>query len=222
GCYVHVGSVTAGGDHAGKLVTVGAASTDDPDTGVYPPGAVRVSGSMEADPDVTGYGGWIGGDTVLGSSMYATPYYITPDGEADRRVGPQFDLAGVRRTGGREMRSVRNDAGRHRQGHPLRLRVRRRPRERHGYSDPGARQGAGHVRRSGVLPASDPSGRRPDAVRGVMVAMPRRLSTTGRLAAAAALVTGLLAWAPGEALAADTTATMACTLELGSVTAGGD
>ncbi|MEU4191801.1 hypothetical protein AB0E69_07885 [Kribbella sp. NPDC026611] len=84
GCYVHVGSVTAAGDHAGKLVTVGAASTDRLDTGVYPPGAVRVSGSMQADPDVIGYGAWIGGYTVLGSSMYSTSYYLTLDGDVDR------------------------------------------------------------------------------------------------------------------------------------------
>ncbi len=48
------------------------------------------------------------------------------------------------------------------------------------------------------------------------------LSTAGRTAAAAALVTGMLAGAPSEALAADTTATVACKLEPGSVTAGGD
>jgi hypothetical protein len=84
GCYVHVGSVTAAGDHSGKLVTVGAASSDGLDTGVYPPGAVRVSGSLEEDPDVTGYGGSINGYTVLGSSMYATSYLITLDGDVDR------------------------------------------------------------------------------------------------------------------------------------------
>jgi hypothetical protein len=55
-----------------------------------------------------------------------------------------------------------------------------------------------------------------------MVNMSRRLSTAGRMAAAAALVTGMLAGAPGEALAADTTATVACKMEPGSVTAGGD
>ncbi|MGW6195635.1 hypothetical protein ACWF0M_05765 [Kribbella sp. NPDC055110] len=52
--------------------------------------------------------------------------------------------------------------------------------------------------------------------------MSKRLSTAGRLAAAAALVTGVLAVAPGEALAADTTATAGCTMEIGSVTPGGD
>jgi hypothetical protein len=42
------------------------------------------------------------------------------------------------------------------------------------------------------------------------------------MGAAAALVTGMLAGVPGEALAADTTATAACKIESGSVTAGGD
>jgi hypothetical protein len=55
-----------------------------------------------------------------------------------------------------------------------------------------------------------------------MVNMSRRLGTAGRIAAAAALMTGMLAAAPGEALAADTTATAGCTMETGSVTAGGD
>lgn len=53
-----------------------------------------------------------------------------------------------------------------------------------------------------------------------MVTMSRRLSTAGRVAAAAALVTGMLAGAPGEALAADTTASAACKMVSGSVTAG--
>ena len=52
--------------------------------------------------------------------------------------------------------------------------------------------------------------------------MSKRLSTAGQLAAVAALVTGMLAGAPSEALAAYTTATAACKLELGSVTPGGD
>jgi hypothetical protein len=39
---------------------------------------------------------------------------------------------------------------------------------------------------------------------------------------AAAMVTGMLAAAPGQALAADTSATAACKLEVGSVTTGGD
>lgn len=52
-----------------------------------------------------------------------------------------------------------------------------------------------------------------------MVSMSRRFGTAGRVAAAAALVTGVLAVAPGEALAADTTATAACKIEVGSVTA---
>ncbi|MGW1343406.1 hypothetical protein ACWCOV_20325 [Kribbella sp. NPDC002412] len=52
--------------------------------------------------------------------------------------------------------------------------------------------------------------------------MSRRLSTAGRMAAAAVLVTGTLAGAPGQALAADTTGTAACKIEPGSVTAGGD
>jgi hypothetical protein len=42
------------------------------------------------------------------------------------------------------------------------------------------------------------------------------------MATAAALVTGMLAGAPGKALAADTTAAAACTMVSGSVTAGGD
>ncbi|WP_410790105.1 hypothetical protein [Kribbella sp. C-35] len=86
--------MTASGDHAGKLVTVGAASTDAPDTGVYPAGAVRASGSMEADPDVTGYGGWIGGYTVLGSSMYSTSYYLTLDGDVDRTRPTTYFVGG--------------------------------------------------------------------------------------------------------------------------------
>ena len=82
-CSVHVGSVTATGAHAGKLITPGAASTDKEDVGVYPPGAVRVSGSLEVDPDVIGYGASIGGYTVLGSTMYTTSYLITLDGIVD-------------------------------------------------------------------------------------------------------------------------------------------
>ncbi len=84
GCAVHVESVTAGGDHAGKTVTVGAAQSERSYTDIYPDGAVRVSGSMESNPDVTGFGGWIGGYTVLGSSMYSTSYYLTLEGEVDR------------------------------------------------------------------------------------------------------------------------------------------
>jgi hypothetical protein len=42
------------------------------------------------------------------------------------------------------------------------------------------------------------------------------------MAAAAALMTGMLSVAPDKALAADTTATAACALQAGSVTAGGD
>ncbi|WP_329000799.1 hypothetical protein OHA18_41005 [Kribbella sp. NBC_00709] len=52
--------------------------------------------------------------------------------------------------------------------------------------------------------------------------MSGRLSTAARIAAAAALVTGMLSGVPGEALAADTTATAGCKIEPGSVTAGGD
>ncbi|TCC36198.1 hypothetical protein E0H92_26420 [Kribbella speibonae] len=79
-----VGSVTAGGDVASKLVTVGAATADAPDIGVFPAGAVRVSGSLEGDPDVTGHSAWVGGYTVMGSSMYSTSYYLTLDGDVDR------------------------------------------------------------------------------------------------------------------------------------------
>jgi hypothetical protein len=49
-----------------------------------------------------------------------------------------------------------------------------------------------------------------------MVNMAGLISAAGRTGAAAALVTGMLAGAPGEALAADTTATVACKLETAS------
>jgi len=52
--------------------------------------------------------------------------------------------------------------------------------------------------------------------------MPKRLGTAGRMTAAAVLVTGLLAVAPGGATAGGTTATAACKVEPGSVTAAGD
>jgi hypothetical protein len=82
-CRVSVGSVTATGARAGKLISPGAVTTDKEDVGVFPAGAVRVSGSLSVDPDVTGYDASFTGYTVLGSTMYATSYLLTLDGVVD-------------------------------------------------------------------------------------------------------------------------------------------
>jgi hypothetical protein len=95
GCYVHVGSVTSVGDHAGIFVTPGAAKPDKLWTGIYPPGAVRVSGSVEENPDLyPAYSGWFGSYAVMGSSMYATSYYITLDNEVDRSLPTNYLVGG--------------------------------------------------------------------------------------------------------------------------------
>jgi hypothetical protein len=81
------GSVTAGGDHTSVLVTPGsppAARVIHTFSDVYPDGQVRLSGTVANDPDVTGTGGLIWGNVVIGSTMYASSYYLTEAGEVDR------------------------------------------------------------------------------------------------------------------------------------------
>lgn len=93
-CRAVVGSVTAGGGHAGKEVGSGSATELETYADVYPAGAVRVSGSMEEDPDVIGYGGRVGGYTVLGSTMYGTSYLLTLEGDVDRTRPTHYPIGG--------------------------------------------------------------------------------------------------------------------------------
>ncbi|WP_329000800.1 hypothetical protein OHA18_41010 [Kribbella sp. NBC_00709] len=86
-CYALAGSVTAGGDHPSLLVN----STSPPTARVirsypdiYPDGQVRLSGTIANDPDITGTGGLYWGNVVIGSTMYASAYYLTEDDQVDR------------------------------------------------------------------------------------------------------------------------------------------
>jgi hypothetical protein len=86
-CSVAPGSVTAGGDHPGMLVTATSPPTVRQTaayTDIYPDGQVRLSGTFASDPDVTGTGGVLWGNVVIGSTMYASSYYLTEAGEVDR------------------------------------------------------------------------------------------------------------------------------------------
>jgi hypothetical protein len=81
------GSVTAGGDHPSLLVTATSPPTarvvrSFPD--IYPDGQVRLSGTIANDPDITGTGGLYWGNVVIGSTNYASAYYLTEAGEVDR------------------------------------------------------------------------------------------------------------------------------------------
>ncbi|WP_371402776.1 hypothetical protein OHA10_33410 [Kribbella sp. NBC_00662] len=86
-CSLVAGSVTAGGDHPSLLVTATSPPTarvvrSFPD--IYPDGQVRLSGTIANDPDITGTGGLYWGNVVIGSTNYASAYYLTEAGEVDR------------------------------------------------------------------------------------------------------------------------------------------
>ncbi|MEV8372418.1 hypothetical protein AB0P21_06750 [Kribbella sp. NPDC056861] len=84
-CSVNVGSVTAGGGHNGKLITVGSPPPAEKTyTGVFPAGAVSVASAVTQDPDVTGYGFSSSGIVVMGSTLYYGSYLVTEQGEVDR------------------------------------------------------------------------------------------------------------------------------------------
>jgi hypothetical protein len=86
-CQLLVGSVTAGGDHPSLRVTATSPPTtllmrSYPD--IYADGQVRLSGTFANDPDITGTGGLYWGNVVIGSTMYASAYYLTENDEVDR------------------------------------------------------------------------------------------------------------------------------------------
>ncbi|MFI5694662.1 hypothetical protein ACIA58_22605 [Kribbella sp. NPDC051586] len=86
-CFVIPGSVTAGGDHTATVVTATSPPSVRANPGfsdIYPAGQVRLSGMIANDPDITGTGGAFYGDVVLGSTMYASTYYLLENGEVDR------------------------------------------------------------------------------------------------------------------------------------------
>jgi len=86
-CKVLPGSVTAGGDHPSLVVTATSPPTAHvirSFSDIYPDGQVRLSGTIANDPDITGTGGLYWGNVVIGSTMYASAYYLTEDGEVDR------------------------------------------------------------------------------------------------------------------------------------------
>jgi hypothetical protein len=86
-CKLLAGSVTAGGDHPSLVVTATSPPTayvirSYPD--IYPDGQVRLSGTVANDPDITGTGGLYWGNVVIGSTLYASAYYLTEADEVDR------------------------------------------------------------------------------------------------------------------------------------------
>jgi hypothetical protein len=84
-CYVNVGSVTAGGGHNGKLITVGSPPpVEKTYTNIFPAGAVTAASAVTQDPDIIGYGFSSSGIVVMGSSLYYGSYLTTEDGEVDR------------------------------------------------------------------------------------------------------------------------------------------
>jgi hypothetical protein len=79
--------VTAGGAQTSLLITATSPPTarvtgSYPD--IYPDGQVRLSGTITNDPDITDTGGAFYGNVVMGSTMYASTYYLTEAGEVDR------------------------------------------------------------------------------------------------------------------------------------------
>ncbi|WP_238155655.1 hypothetical protein [Kribbella soli] len=96
-CRLAPGSVTAGGDHTRTIVTATSPPTVQQTpvyTDIYPDGQVRLSGSLENDPDVTGTGGRFSGYVVMGSTMYGSGYLLKEDGSVDRPT------VGLSRVGG--------------------------------------------------------------------------------------------------------------------------
>ncbi|TDW24459.1 hypothetical protein [Kribbella kalugense] len=86
-CYVLPGSVTAGGAQTSQLITATSPPTARATTSysdIYPDGQVRLSGTITNDPDITGTGGAFYGNVVMGSTMYASTYYLTEAGDVDR------------------------------------------------------------------------------------------------------------------------------------------
>jgi hypothetical protein len=87
-CAVTPGSVTAGGDVEGMKVVATSPPTvqyaGDPDQGVFPPGQVRLGGSIVINPDMPEpYSASVYGGQVLGGSMYDTVYNLDTDGNVD-------------------------------------------------------------------------------------------------------------------------------------------
>jgi hypothetical protein len=96
-CRMAPGSVTAGGDHTRTIVTATSPPTVQETpvyTDIYPDGQVRLSGSLENDPDVTGTGGRFSGYVVMGSTLYGSGYLLKEDGSVDRPT------VGLSRVGG--------------------------------------------------------------------------------------------------------------------------
>ncbi len=86
-CFVVPGSVTAGGDQTAAVVTATSPPTvyhHPTNTDIYPDGQVRLSGTIENDPDITGTGGRFSGQVVIGSTLYNSGYLLKEDGSVDR------------------------------------------------------------------------------------------------------------------------------------------
>jgi hypothetical protein len=86
-CSVVPGSVTAGGNHTATVVTATSPPTVSHHptyTDIYPDGQVRLSGTIENDPDITGTGGRFSGYVVMGSTLYSSGYLLKENGEVDR------------------------------------------------------------------------------------------------------------------------------------------
>jgi hypothetical protein len=96
-CSVEVGSVTAGGDHATRVITAGSPPTvqDKPRyDDLFPEGLPRLSTLFTHDPDVPGFGGAYSGHVVIGSGLYDSTFFLTEAGEVDRSQSHNFRVGG--------------------------------------------------------------------------------------------------------------------------------
>ncbi|WP_433164030.1 hypothetical protein [Kribbella sp. CA-247076] len=89
-CSMHVGTVTAGGDHTNHLVTAGSPPTmtvvlNRTASAVYAPGQVRLSSTFVAEPDIAA--SWhIRGWVVQGGALYSSGYALISGMPSEPRV----------------------------------------------------------------------------------------------------------------------------------------
>jgi hypothetical protein len=96
-CTMKPGSVTAGGDHAARVITAGSPPTVQEKrryTDIYPDGQPRLSSLIANDPVVTGFGGAYYGHVVIGSGLYSSVYFLTEAGEVDRSQAHNSRIGG--------------------------------------------------------------------------------------------------------------------------------
>jgi hypothetical protein len=97
GCALELGSVTAGGDHADRVMTAGAPPTVQEKrryTKLYPEGRPRLSSVFFKATGIPGFDSANFGDVVIGSGLYSSSYFIGTNGEIDPTQTHNFRIGG--------------------------------------------------------------------------------------------------------------------------------